>query len=77
MQEIRKIKKHWYMAKWKEKQVESKIQMIVDYQRTYLFLVSDWLTEKEIKNINLDEWNFMTFTSWEQQKAGVTDDSNN
>lgn len=75
MEEPRKIKENWYMAKWKEKTSKSKIQFIVYVEGIYLFMVSDWLTDEEVENINLSEWNFMEWTSWEKQKAGVNNDN--
>lgn len=77
MEEIRQIKENWYMAKWKEQTPNSKIQLILEIKGTYLFMVSDWLTNEEIENIDLTQWNFMKWTSWEQQKAGVNNDNNN
>lgn len=61
MYELRKIKENWYMTKCPEKTNKSKIQFIVKMENEYLFMVSEWLTEKEISNINLQDWNFKPY----------------
>lgn len=75
MEEMKQIKENWYMAKCKEQTSKSKIQFILKIKGDYLFMVSDWLTDEEIKAIDLSEWNFVNYTSLGQQKAGVANDS--
>lgn len=58
MEDYKKIKENWYMAKWKEKTDKSKIQFVIEIKDTYIFMVSDWLTDEEVKSIDLSKWNF-------------------
>ena len=71
MGEIRKIKENWYMAKWKEKTDKSKIQLILNVENDYVFLVSDWLTQREIEEIDLSDWNFKQWKDLEHKKKEV------
>ncbi|MBO5004337.1 MAG: hypothetical protein J6D03_03620 [Clostridia bacterium] len=55
------IKENWYMAKYYKPENKNKIQLIVKVNDIYLFMVSEWLTQKEVENINLNNYEFRTF----------------
>ncbi len=57
----KKIKDNWYMAKYREPKVKNKIQLVIEVDGQYLFMVSDWLTKEEIEHINLSNYRFETF----------------